>query len=204
MTMRTALPMLLLATAASAQPAAPAPDWPCQQRLISTLEAGSYWTGPPVHADDYSWHDDEKLTALVENTVNRDTPDDEATAALATYAETIPKDQRATALPRLFGALVAETNDERGLVIARIEAIAHRQHEIGDLINTLSIKADAIPANATGDAATTRADLAGQRDLNTTAFQDTQHTIRYACEVPGIFDRRLGKFARVLAGKLGG
>ncbi len=201
--MRLVLPIIVLACGtAAAQPAAPDPDWPCQQHLIPTLQAGSYWTGPAVKTDDYSWHDDEKLTALVENAVDRDTPDDEAKAALAAYSDAIPQDQRTTALPRLFGALVNETNDERGLVIARIQAIAHRQHELGDVIAKLSDKAEAIPASATGDAATRRADLAGERDLDTSAFQATQHTIRYACEIPGVFDRRLGAFARVLAEKL--
>ena len=183
---------------ANAQPQAENPDWPCQQRLISELAAGSYWTGPAVNTSDYSWHDDEKLTALVENAVNRDTPDSEAVAALTTYADSLPKDQRGPALARLFGALVNETNDERGLVIARIEQISARQRNLGDLIAKLSNEADAAPVS---DGAP-KSDLVGQRDFNIKAFQRAQHTIRYACEVPGVFDRRLGLFAKTLQGKL--
>ena len=202
--MRGSLMVFLLAAgSAAAQPQPPNPDWPCQQRLIPELQAGSYWTGPPVPTGDYSWHDDEKLTALVDGVVDRDTPDAEATATLAAYADSLPASERLKAIPRLFGALVGETNDERGQVIARIETISRRQRELGDLISQLSNQADAIPATATGADAAKKADLVGQRDFNIQAFKDAQFTVRYACEVPGNYDRRLGLFARTLAGKLG-
>ena len=179
---------------AAAQPKPPDPDWPCQQTLVPKLRAGSYWASGVVPTGDYSWHDNEKLTQLIETVVDRDTPDSEVQADLAAYLKGAPKTDRA----RLFGYIVDEANDERQLVIGRIEELSRRQRGLDDTIGSISKQIDAIPANATGAAAGQRTDLLGQRDFNIRTFQEAQHTMQYACEVPGAFDRRLGLIARTL------
>ena len=182
--------------AAHAQIPGQNPDWPCAQRLVQTLEPGSYWSGPtvPQHTN---WRDDEKIFALAADIVDRDTPDADALAQLGSYADSIPPDKRATDIPFLFGALVDQTNDQRSILIQRIEQLGHRQREMGDTISKISNQVDASPATDPG-----HDDLVGKRDFNIRVFKETQLTMRYACEAPANMERRLGEFAKALEAKL--
>jgi hypothetical protein len=192
-----ALLIALSAGAASAQSQYPGqdPDWPCAQRLVATLTPGSYWAGPvPSHT---AWRDDEKIFPLVTDIVNRDTADDDGLTRLNAYVDTIPADQRATAIPFLFGAIVDQTNDERTLLIQRIKQLGLRQRRMGDVVAKISTQVDELqPTDSRYH------DLAGERDFDVRAFQETQHTMRYACEAPAAMERRLGVYARVLQAKL--
>jgi len=172
------------------------PDWPCAQRLVETLEPGSYWNGPPIPAHT-AWRDDADIFTLANDIVDRDTPEADALAKLNAYADALPQDKRATAFPFLFGALVDQTNDQRSILIARIEQLGRRQRAMGDTIAALSTQIDADPATSP-----THADLIGKRDFDMRAFSETQHTMRYACEAPANMERRLGLFARALEAKI--
>jgi len=173
------------------------PNWPCAQRLIETLEPGSYWVGPPV-PQKTDWRDNEQIFDLANSIVDRDTPDSEALAKLNAYADAIPAEKRATAYPYLFGALVDQTNDERAILIQRIEQLGHRQLEMAGLITKISNQADASPST---DPA--HDDLVGKRDFDIRVYREAQFTMRYACEAPANMERRLGAFARSLTAKLG-
>jgi hypothetical protein len=190
--------LLMLAIAvgsARAQPAPVDPDWPCAQNLVPKLTAGSYWDGNmPANPN---WRDDEKLFPMVTDIVDRDTPDADAMAKLNSYVDTIPPDQRATALPMLFSALVEQTNDERTLLIQRIKQLGLRQRRMGDVVAKISTQAD-----EAGPGDPKQKDLAGERDFDIRAFQETQRTMRYACEAPVAMERRLGNFARDLQHRL--
>ncbi len=186
---------LLLAGGAHAQVPGQNPDWPCAQRLVEVLEAGSYWTGPVAGNPD--WRNDEPLFTLVTELVDRDTPDADGLAKLGSYADAVPPGQRAARLPALFGALVDQTNDQRAALIARLEQLGRRQRGMGDTIAAISTRIDAMSATDPS-----RNDLVGERDFDVRAFQETQHTMRYACEAPPAMERRLGLYARALQARL--
>ena len=186
-----------LGHAAQAQYPGQDPDWPCAQRLVATLTPGSYWNGPvPQHT---GWRDDDKIFPLVTAIVSRDTADADALAQLNTYADSVPPGQRAAAFPALFGAIVDETNDERTLLVNRIKQLGLRQRRMGDVVAKISTQVDQLPATDPR-----HTDLAGERDFDIQAFQETQHTMRYACEAPAAMERRLGLFSRALQGKIKG
>ena len=193
--------MLLLAvlmaasTPAWAQYPGQDPDWPCAQRLVPVLAPGSYWPGPVPQQT--AWRDDDKLFPLVTDIVNRDTPDADAITKLNGYADAIPADKRAAAYPALFSAIVDETNDERTLLVNRIKQLGLRQRRMGDSVAKISTQVDQVPATDPK-----HNELAGERDFDIKAFQDTQHTMRYACDAPAAMERRLGLFARTLQDKL--
>ena len=192
----TAIAFAMPLHAALAQIPGQNPDWPCAQRLVQTLVPGSYWTGPavPQHTD---WRDDEQIFSLATDIVDRDTSDTDALAKLNSFAEAIPADKRATEIPFLFGALVDQTNDQRSILIQRIEQLGHRQREMGDTISKISNQVDA--SSATDPE---HDDLVGKRDFNIRVFKETQFTMRYACEAPANMERRLGEFAKALESKL--
>ena len=184
-----------LAGAARAQPKAPDPDWPCAQNLVPSLTAGSYWDGKVPETT--NWRDDEKMFPLVTDIVDRDTPDADGLARLNAYVDGIPADQRAAAVPLLFSAIVDQTNDERTLLIQRIKQLGLRQRRMGDVVGKISTQVDELPATDPH-----HADLAGERDFDIRAFQETQRTMRYACEAPVAMERRLGVYARDLRHRL--
>jgi len=185
-----AIAMCLAVSAAHSQPPPQDPDWPCFQRLVPKLEPGSYWAGPPVPPAT-GWRDDPAVMEIVTDVTDRDMTDEAAATKLKAYLDALPAGKPANKA-FLFGAIVDQTNDERGDLIGRIEQLARRQRALSDTISDLSAKADAAPADK-------RDDLNGQRDLTIRAFQEVQRTMRYACEAPANMDRRLGVLARVLS-----
>jgi len=181
-----AITILLAASAANAQPPPQDPDWPCFQRLVPKLEPGAYWPGPPVPPAT-GWRDDPAVMEIVTDVTDRDMTDEAAAEKLKAYLANKPGNKAF-----LFSAIVDQTNDERGDLIARIEQLARRQRALSNTISNLNAEADAAPESK-------RDDLNGQRDLTIRAFQEVQRTMRYACEAPANMDRRLGVLARVLS-----
>ena len=182
--------------AASPVRAEGAPDWPCVQPLVATLTASSYWGAapPPPGAD---WHHDPRIAALVTAITPRDVPLDDARNQLSAFADSVPPAERAAELAETFQGLVDATNEERGRLIARIEELGRRQRGISASVVQLQAQlADATPGTPAYDS------LVQRRDFSTRVFQETQRTMRYACEAPTTLDARLGQFARTLQDKL--
>ena len=97
-----------------------------------------------------------------------------------------------------FRGLLEETDRERADLIERLKQIGRRQHELAELVAQLASELDAIPPDATGEAATKRIDLQQRHDFTARNFEEVQRTIRYACEAPVTLDARLGAWARAL------
>ena len=58
---------------------------------------------------------------------------------------------------------------------------------------------DAMPAEPAGEQAAERADLQQRLTFTSRTYAQVQSTMRYACQVPATFDRRLGAYAHMLA-----
>lgn len=186
--MRRGLLLSLLFLASGHVYAQPAPDWPCVQRYIPELTAGTYWTGPSPNAD---WHTDPKIAALVAATAPRAIHQDVAVGKLQAYAESLPAAGRPEILATVFAGLVDETNRQRTEVMARLIALNRRQRDISRMVEAITI-----PPGGTD--LPTRDELLQRREFLTREFHETEQTIRYACEVPVTFEARLGAFGRVL------
>jgi hypothetical protein len=75
--------------------------------------------------------------------------------------------------------------------VDRLRALTRRQREISQIIESIAIP------SAIADPAT-RDEVAQRRDFLMRQFQETERTVRYACEVPVQLEARLGAFGRVL------
>jgi hypothetical protein len=187
---------LLAGPPGHAQPKPADPDWPCQQLLVPKLSAGSYWAGTTEPKADPDWRDSDSTTHLIETIVSRDTSDAKAVAlATATVRHATPG-RRATTAAELFGDVVEEANAERDEIISHIDQLSRRQQNLGQTIDRINGQIAKTPTTSPD-----YADLVGQRDFNIQTFQDAQHTIRYACDAPASYDRRLGLIARALQQK---
>ncbi|WP_145750507.1 hypothetical protein [Nitrospirillum amazonense] len=200
------LTLILAAGTALAAPPPPAgqtdPDWPCHQRLVPQLTAATYWGGPPLpeHVD---WRTDKRVAAVVQATAPREIPADEGEKALTRFADRVPKGQRTALYPKVFAGIVEEINSQRGGVITRIQELAHRQRDMGDLVSKATTELQAIPAEtADPDKQQQRAEIVQRRGYLIRTFEEVERTLRYTCEVPVDLEARLGAYARVLTNRL--
>ena len=186
---------------APAEPPGRDPDWPCVQRLVPNLAAGTFWSGPaaPAGAD---WRADPRLADLVAAVASRDLPVADGDAKLSAYADSLAPEQRRTVLPKLFAALVDEINDARHDTIVRLKELARRQKSVAALVGSATDQLRAVPADATGEDAARRTEIEQRRDFLIRTFQQTQRTVQYACQVPNALEARLGSYARTLQAKL--
>jgi hypothetical protein len=204
MTMRGSMILLtglLAASAAQAAPPGTDPDWPCRQRLVPSLTAQTFWSGPPL-PDKADWQADPKLAAEVAAVAPRDVAVDDAVASLDRFAGSLKPAARKTLLPLLFLGIVDQTNQQRSAIVDRIEELAKRQRGVGDTVAKITAELQAIPDTAEGDDAQKRAEIVQRRDFVIRTFQETERTMRYACEVPVELEGRLGSFAKALEAKL--
>ncbi|HEV2677436.1 MAG TPA: hypothetical protein VGV37_23100 [Aliidongia sp.] len=199
--MRRSVPVILALLLAGVGPAGAAvpgqnPDWPCQQRFVPTLTAGTFWNGALPNGPD--WRANPRLAALVAGTAPREIPRDEARAKLAAFVKRLKPAERRTLPPLLFIGIVDETNRQRGAIIDSIEDLTRRQRDLGDLVAKISAELQAIAPDVQGEAAGRRAEIVQRRDFVIRSFEETQRTMRYACEVPVELEARLGDDAKAL------
>lgn len=196
MTMLSAALLIGAVAARSAPPRAEDPDWPCQQRLVPKLSPAVYWNGPSLDKIG-DWRTDPAVADLVRRLAPRRVSTAEGLTEIAAFARTLSSDrQRRLAL--VFCGLLDESDRERAGLIEKLKQIGHHQRELAELVSRLAAALDAIPAHASGDAATRRVDLQQRHDFTARNFEEIQHTIRYACETPVALDARLGAWARAL------
>jgi hypothetical protein len=169
-----------LSTAASSGVAAPRsgdnPDWPCQQRLVPTIGAATFWSTPGIETAG-NWNTEPRVVELV-------------------------RIIRQRLLTLVFEGLLEETNRARSEVIARLDELGRRQREMASIASRAGEELRTVPADATGEDAARRADLEQRFTFVTRAFESTQRTMRYACEVPVQLEARLGRYARFLQARL--
>jgi hypothetical protein len=184
------------AAAAYSAPPAQDPNWPCEQRLVPKLSAAVYWNGPSLD-NVGDWQADPAVADLVRRLAPRRVSTEEGLKEIAAFAQSSSRDRRRR-LGLAFCGLLDESNRERAGLIDELKQIGRRQRELADLVARLGAQLEAIPADATGEAAAKRTDLQQRHDFTARNFEEIQHTIRYACETPVELDARLGAWARAL------
>jgi hypothetical protein len=199
---------LALAALVAAMPAAPAtrrgvdPDWPCVQRLVPTLSAATFWSGPdPASVGD--WTAEPKVAALVRQISPRRVTTEAGESAIGAFADAIGSaEDRQRLLTLAFAGLLQETNRERADLIARIKSLGQRQNELADIASKATAELGSIPTDAVGDAAARRDDLQQRIAFVTRAYDGGRQTLRYVCDAPVQLEARLGRYARSLQSHL--
>ncbi len=192
------LPILTLLLLAAAGPPSKDADWPCVQRLVPTVTAGTFWAGPQPTGD---WRGNPQVAALVAEVAPRSVPREAGVSRLEAFAADLPPPDRRELLPLVFAGLVDETNAERTQIIERLHAIARRQRGLTDVVGRVTAELRGLPADAPE---AKREEVADRRAFLIRDYESVERTIRYACETPVQLDARLGAFARALQGASGG
>lgn len=190
----------LLAASASAPAAGPDPNWPCQQPLVPQLTAAMVWDGPPVD-NIGDWRSEPSVAALVDRIAPRNVSTKDGQAAIAAFLRDLHGDRKHL-ITLAFAGLLDETNDQRTNVIDRIKDLAERQRNLSDVVAKLTTQIDELPPDEQRNPSPAHQELVQRWTFASRAYTELQQTMRYACEIPGQVDGRLGAYARALAAGL--
>jgi hypothetical protein len=172
------------------------PDWPCVQAKVPEISIAAVWDGPPIDDVTNAWHSDSTIESLVARLAARRIPLEEAQKNVTDFiAAAGPEKARKGVL--LFTGLFETLNRQRTEIMNGLERLHRREKDLGD-----QIKADVAALRELQDKP--QPDEAKISELNvkiewsTRIFDDRRKSVRYACEVPTIIERRLGALARTI------
>jgi hypothetical protein len=173
------------------------PDWPCVQVFVPTLSAASIWAGPPI--DDYlkTWTDNHDVASLATRAASRSVPEEEATQAVDSFAESL-KDNREQTLTMLFAGIFDEANRTRSKAIDGIRRFSRAQQEQLRNMNATLGELDRVRAAQPQDEAKVK-ELTEQLAWQRRIIEERQRSLGALCEQPVIVERRLGTLARTIA-----
>jgi hypothetical protein len=183
---RWLLALALLPAAAAAQPR-PDPDWPCVQRLVPRLTAGSLWPG----VAEGNWRAVPEVAELVGRIAPRNVEEAEGVAAIERFAAPLDAGARRRLLPLAFAGVLEETNRERGAVIDQLRRFARRQRDLAEQVRGLEAELRAAPPEA-------QEELTQRHFFAAKSYTDAERTLHYACEAPVRLEARLGAYARAM------
>jgi len=176
------------------------PDWPCVQAKVPDLSVAAMWDGPSIGQASKAWQDNATINNLVARLAARRVPVEEAQKSIEDFlagAGGAKVDKGVL----LFAGLFETLNRERTEVMNGLERLQRTQRELAD-----HIKAEASALHEQLDKSQpdqARIDeLNSQVEWNTRIFEDRRKSVRYACEVPIIIERRLFALGRTIRQEL--
>lgn len=202
------LPLVLaLGLAASpvlAQPKADQ-DWPCQQRKVTTLGYGSFWTGPDL-AEAGEWGNDREAAQLARKLASRRTDMSEVDTLLDEFAQKADPAEKSKRLTRVFAGVFEILNGERSTVMSGITRYAQGQRRLAERIRDEADKVselkDSPSSDSTKVASKETTDLESQFNWDRRIFEERNQSVSYVCEVPTLLEQRLGEVARRIQARI--
>jgi hypothetical protein len=172
------------------------PDWPCVQAKVPDLDIAAVWDGPAIEEAQAAWKNDPAVEGLVPRLAARRIPLDDAQKSATDFIAGAGAEKTRKGV-LLFAGLFDTLNRQRTEVMDGLERLQRRQKDLAD-----RIKADVAAVRALQDKP--QSDEAKINDLNseiewsTRIFDDRRKSVRYACEVPTLIERRLFAIARTI------
>jgi hypothetical protein len=172
------------------------PDWPCVQAKVPDLSIAAMWDGPPIDQAQKVWQDDPTIKNLVPRLAARRIPIEEAQKSIEDFlagAGAAKTDKGVL----LFAGLFETLNHQRSEVMNGLERLQRSQRELADRIRADASAQHELQDKSQPDQA--KIDELGTRiEWSTRIFDDRRKSVRYACEVPVIIERRLFALARTI------
>ena len=155
------------------------------------------WDGPPIEQTAKSWQVEPEIKDLVARLAARRTPMEDAQTRIGQFV-TGDAAARTDRGKLLFAGFFETLNSERSAVMNGLERLARSEKELAE-----QIRSDTSAMHELQDAASpdqTKIDeLASRIEWNLRIFEDRRKSIRYACEVPVIIEKRLFALSRAIA-----
>ena len=172
------------------------PDWPCVQAKVPDISIAAVWDGPPVEPAQNSWQNDPTIRDLVARLAARRISTEEAQKSIADFltgAGTTKADKGV----QLFAGLFETLNRQRTDVMNGLERLQRSQRELADRIKADVSALHELQDKSQPDQAKIE-ELGARIEWSTRIFEDRRKSVRYACEVPVIIERRLFALGRTI------
>jgi hypothetical protein len=172
------------------------PDWPCVQAKVPEMSVAAVWDGPPIERVANTWQNDPEIKDLATRLAARRTPMEEAQKTIAEFL-TGDAARKADKGERLFAGLFETLNSERTAIMNGLERLARSEKALAEQIRSDTSALYELPDKSPPDQS--RIDeLATRVEWNTRIFEDRRQSIKYACEVPVIIEKRLFALSRMI------
>ena len=173
------------------------PDWPCVQAKVPEISVVAVWDGPPIEQATAAWQTEPEIKDLVARLAARRTPMEEAQKRIAQFVtgDAAAKTEKGKLL---FAGLFETLNSERGAVMSGLERLARSEKELAEQIRSDTAAMHELQDAPAPDQAKIDA-FASRIEWNMRIFDDRRKSIRYACEVPVIIEKRLFALSRAIA-----
>jgi hypothetical protein len=172
------------------------PDWPCVQAKVPDISVAAVWDGPPIEQTANTWQNEPEIKDLVARLAARRTPMEEAQKSIAQFLAGDPA-AKADRGKRLFAGLFETLNSQRTEIMNGLERLARSEKMLAE-----QIKSDASALHELQDRSPPDQskidELAAKVGWSTRIFDDRRRSIRYACEVPIIIEKRLFALSRAI------
>jgi hypothetical protein len=172
------------------------PDWPCVQAKVPEISVVAVWDGPPIEPTAAAQQAMPEIKDLVVRLAARRTPMEEAQKRIAQFLTGDPA-AKADKGKLLFAGLFETLNGERGAVMEGLERLARSEKELAAQIRSDTSAMHVLQDAPSPDQAKIGA-LASRIEWNQRIFEDRRKSIRYACEVPVIIEKRLFGLSRAI------
>jgi hypothetical protein len=172
------------------------PDWPCMQAKVPDISLAAIWDGPPIDEALTTWQNDPTIASLVTRLAARRIPLEEAQKNITDFIAAAGAEKTRKGV-LVFAGLFDTLNHQRTEIMDGLERLERREKELAD-----RIRADVAALRTLQDQPqpdeTKMNDLNTKIEWSTRIFDDRRKSVRYACEVPTIIERRLGALARTI------
>jgi hypothetical protein len=172
------------------------PDWPCVQAKVPEISVAAVWDGPPIEPTADTWQSEPEIKDLVARLAARRTLMEEAHKSIAQFLAG-DKAVRADKGKRLFAGLLATLNNERTEIMNGLERLARKEKELAERIRADTMALYELQDKSPSDRSKID-ELAAKIEWSTRIFEDRRKSIRYACEVPVIIEKRLFALSRTI------
>ena len=172
------------------------PDWPCVQAKVPDISIAAVWDGPPIDEAQNAWKDNPAVESLVMRLAARRVPLATAEESVAGFLASAGAEKTRKGV-LVFAGLFDILNHERTEVINGLERLQRRQKDLADRIRADVAAMRELQDQQAPDEARIK-DLNSKIEWSTRIFDERRKSVRYACEVPTIIERRLFALARAI------
>lgn len=172
------------------------PDWPCVQAKVPEISAAAVWDGAPIEPASNTWQNEPKIKDLVAQLAARRTPMADAQKIIGEFlvGDAAARAERGT---RLFAGLFETLNAERTQIMNGLERFSRSEKELAERIRSETFALYELQDKSPPDPSEID-EVATRVAWSTRVFEERRKSIRYACEVPVIIERRLFALGRAI------
>ncbi len=184
---------------ASAQPEKPA-QWPCAQRRVQTISAGTIWSGPDL-AQGSGWEGDNEVANLAQKLASRRLPLDEVDPLIADFASRAGAD-KAKKLTELFVGTLDVINGSRGEILQGIMRYAQGQERLAERMRAESDKISEAMSDVQGSTGVAATEANRDFAWDQRIFKERKQALSYVCETPSLLERRAYEIGKRIQAQL--